>query len=192
MKFRKLKGKIHGREDKNYVRESFGGKNGTIDMGQPKKIRIKAEKPLNNLNFSRKELDKTLPAKLATEAEIKVQLPTTSHYIPTGPAKSPQQINYGQFKALLEDSEHSFGKGLLLEVLGLGAGASVRLLESGSNKYAVKVYEKYKLLEPRKKKRVYREVELLGRMEPHQNVIRMYQAYEDKRQVPLKNYLRFI
>lgn len=69
-------------------------------------------------------------------------------------------------------------------MLGTGANASVRLGfdKSTSTKYAVKVYEKYKLIEPRKMKSVRREIKLLRQLD-HENIICLMNAYEDRKQV---------
>ena len=68
------------------------------------------------------------------------------------------------------------------QVLGSGASATVRLCRFKNLSYAVKIYEKYKLLEPRKKKRVYTEIQILGNLS-HPNIIQLHHAYEDKRQI---------
>ena len=57
-----------------------------------------------------------------------------------------------------EQAGDVWGKMNLKEVLGSGANARVRLGICQNLKYAVKIYEKYKLLEPKKKKRVYSEI----------------------------------
>ena len=57
------------------------------------------------------------------------------------------------------------------KILGSGASAHVRLCVFRSLGYAVKIYEKYKLIEPRKKKRVYGEISILGNLSPHPNII---------------------
>lgn len=68
--------------------------------------------------------------------------------------------------------------------MGCGANATVRI---GKEKrtgalYAVKIYEKYKLVEPSKKKRVLREMEILTKIN-HPNVIKVASSFEDKRQI---------
>lgn len=49
----------------------------------------------------------------------------------------------------------------------------------------MKIYEKYKLLDDKKKKRVYKEINILASLN-HPNIIKLIQAYEDKRQVTIK------
>lgn len=46
----------------------------------------------------------------------------------------------------------------------------------------MKIYEKYKLVEPSKKKRVLREMEILTKIN-HPNVIKVASSFEDKRQI---------
>lgn len=67
----------------------------------------------------------------------------------------------------------------------MGANAKVRLGVCKGLPYAVKIYEKYKLLEPKKKKRVYSEAKLLIDIPEHPNIISLLQCFEDKRQVYL-------
>ena len=98
-------------------------------------------------------------------------------------------VNYKKFtvvgspEMVDEDECSKWGKMELREVLGSGANARVRLGMCHQLKYAVKIYEKYKLLEPKKKKRVYAEIETLRNIPDHPNVIALHQSFEDKRQV---------
>ena len=66
-------------------------------------------------------------------------------------------MNYSKFKPLLS-SGYTFDKVELRQVLGSGAYAHVRLCMYKTFTFAVKVIEKYKLLSPAKKRRVYSEV----------------------------------
>ena len=52
--------------------------------------------------------------------------------------------------------------------------------------YAIKIYEKYKLLDMKKRRRVYMEASILKKLKPHKNVIMLYETLEDKSQVTLK------
>jgi serine/threonine protein kinase len=69
---------------------------------------------------------------------------------------------------------------------GQGSYASVKLaLESGSNTpYAVKIYDKYKLLDPHKLNNVKREIIILRKID-HPHIIKFFYALEDKRQIHL-------
>ena len=54
-------------------------------------------------------------------------------------------MNYGNFQTLLESGK-MFSKVEMKQVLGSGASASVRHCIYKKSSYAVKIYEKYKLL----------------------------------------------
>ena len=71
------------------------------------------------------------------------------------------------------------------QILGSGASAKVKLASTKTDKFAIKIYEKYSLIEAKKKKRVYSEIKILGMIRFHPNVIKLFQAYEDKRQIHL-------
>lgn len=70
------------------------------------------------------------------------------------------------------------------KVLGQGSYAVVKLAveKNTGRKVAIKTYEKYKLLDPRKMKNVRREISLLECMD-HPNVIKMHQHFETPKQV---------
>ena len=53
--------------------------------------------------------------------------------------------------------------------------------ESGQ-KIACKVYEKYKLLEPNRKKGVKREIKIMERLD-HPNIAKLYEAFDSHKQV---------
>ena len=55
-----------------------------------------------------------------------------------------ETVNYSSFEPLTE--KESFCKVEMKEVLGCGANASVRLCAYQNQTYAVKIYEKYKLI----------------------------------------------
>ena len=71
------------------------------------------------------------------------------------------------------------------QILGSGANAKVKSASSKDRTFAIKIYEKYSLMEPKKKKRVYSEIRILGAINPHPNIIKLLQAYENKRQIHL-------
>ena len=92
-------------------------------------------------------------------------------------------INYKKFTVVgsptMVDEEEGVrrGKMELREVLGSGANARVRLGICHEMQYAVKIYDKYKLLEPKKKKRVYAEAEMLRNIPDHPNIIALHQCF---------------
>ena len=79
-------------------------------------------------------------------------------------------INY--FVGSLE--AYSIGK-----QIGQGAYASVKLVQHKATQscYALKVYEKYKLTDPMKKKAVQREIAVLKRVD-HPNIIKMFELID--------------
>lgn len=70
------------------------------------------------------------------------------------------------------------------KVLGQGSYASVKLaLEKSTNKrFAIKVYEKYRLTDPHRLNNVKREISILKKLE-HQNIIKLFYALDEKRQI---------
>ncbi len=67
------------------------------------------------------------------------------------------------------------------EILGVGTSAAVKLahsLNDSSIKYSIKIYEKYKLLEPRRKKRVLREISILSKLH-HPNIVKIIGSYQN-------------
>ena len=63
--------------------------------------------------------------------------------------------------------------------IGQGAYAVVRigLHKSSNQKIACKVYEKFKLLEPNRRKSVKREIKIMERLD-HVNIAKLYEAYD--------------
>ena len=70
--------------------------------------------------------------------------------------------------------------------IGQGAYATVRLgvNKSTEERVAMKIYDKYNLLDVQRKKAVRREIKLLERMD-HANVIRLHEAFETNKLVYL-------
>jgi len=75
------------------------------------------------------------------------------------------------------------------KVLGQGSYAVVKLAidKTDGKKVAIKTYEKYKLLDPRKMKNVRREISLLESMD-HPHVIKMHGSVETPKQVSYSIY----
>lgn len=73
---------------------------------------------------------------------------------------------------------------LIGKQIGQGAYATVKLgVHRPSNKkVAVKIYEKYKLLDPQRRKSVRREIKLMEKLH-HRNIIKLYEALDTSRQV---------
>lgn len=70
--------------------------------------------------------------------------------------------------------------------IGQGAYAIVRSAVKKSNnvKFAIKTYEKTKLLDPHRKRSVQREIEILGGLK-HQNIIKLYEVIDTGKQLHL-------
>lgn len=51
-----------------------------------------------------------------------------------------------------------------------------------NKKVAIKIYEKYKLLDPQRRKSVRREIKLMEKLN-HPNIIKLYEAIDTSRQV---------
>ena len=70
--------------------------------------------------------------------------------------------------------------------IGQGAYAIVRsaVKKSTNTKYAIKTYEKSKLLDPHRKRSVQREIEILGLLK-HQNIVKLYEIIDTGRQLHL-------
>ena len=68
------------------------------------------------------------------------------------------------------------------KILGQGSYAVVRLCtENFTDKvFAVKIYEKYKLLEPHRRKNLKREILILNKLN-HKNIIKLYKTIETSR-----------
>jgi len=63
--------------------------------------------------------------------------------------------------------------------IGQGAYATVRvgIHKETNNKIACKVYEKFKLLEPNRRKGVKREIKIMEKLD-HQNIAKLYEAFD--------------
>lgn len=85
--------------------------------------------------------------------------------------------------AMIEASLENYS---LNKVLGLGAYAVVRLAVSRQNntKYAIKTYEKAKLVDHQKRKNVTREIKILSKLR-HPNIVKLVSACETETQLNL-------
>jgi MAP/microtubule affinity-regulating kinase len=92
---------------------------------------------------------------------------------------------------LVKEEMKSINSYILDKVLGFGAYASVKLAKLKSDPtpdnpvwYAIKTYEKYKLIEPQKMKNVQREISLLTKLQ-HPNIIRLFCSIDTPKQIYL-------
>jgi len=83
-----------------------------------------------------------------------------------------------------KNPQHNVANFKIDKVLGQGSYAIVKLaLDKHSNqKVAVKIYEKYRLIDPRKMKNVRREIQLLENIN-HPNVIKMNYSFDTAKQI---------
>lgn len=83
----------------------------------------------------------------------------------------------GAFKGRLEDYK-------FLKEIGKGAYAVVKsaMHRATAVKYAIKIYEKYKLMDPAKKAAVKREIQILKQVD-HKNIVKMYEVIDTPKQV---------
>jgi len=68
--------------------------------------------------------------------------------------------------------------------IGQGAYAVVRIAmhKQSQQKIAIKIYEKYKLLEPNRRKSVKREIKIMERLD-HPNIAKLFEAFDTHKQV---------
>jgi serine/threonine protein kinase len=106
------------------------------------------------------------------------------YYWKGGKQVKGERVDYRRFNVLVGGQNITVLE--LEEVLGCGANATVRNGRDprSCQRYAVKVYEKYKLVEVKKKKRVMQEIEILSKLD-HCGIIKLVHCFEDKRQIHL-------
>ncbi len=71
-----------------------------------------------------------------------------------------------------------------IKEIGKGAYAVVKsaIHKSTRTRYAIKIYEKYKLMDPAKKSAVKREIQILKQIN-HKNIVKMYEVIDAPKQV---------
>ena len=115
--------------------------------------------------------------------------------VPLGPVlrQAPHQstrsgVTLKSFESkLFEDSKlSSLEEFTLGKLIGTGAYASVKSAVSKpeGKKFALKIYEKYRLTDPCKKKNVGREIEILKKLD-HPNIVKMFEVIETPKQLHL-------
>ena len=106
---------------------------------------------------------------------------------------TPSLINKPQIPArsqelrIFEDSKQGCIEDYIIgKLIGTGAYASVKsaLLKSENKKVALKIYEKYRLSDPSKKKNVSREIEILRKL-IHSNIVKLFEVVETPKQLHL-------
>jgi len=83
----------------------------------------------------------------------------------------------GMFRGKIEDYK-------LVKEIGKGAYAIVKsaIHKETGIKFAIKIYEKYKLMDPAKKAAVKREIQILKQIN-HKNLVKMYEVIDAPKQV---------
>ncbi|OMJ94135.1 hypothetical protein SteCoe_2773 [Stentor coeruleus] len=118
----------------------------------------------------------------ATE-EVKSKLP------PRTPVSNKKEST-GTLQSLIKHNEilnsGSIDDYILGSQIGQGAYAIVRgaIKKSNNTKFAIKSYEKSKLLDPHRKRSVQREIEILGMLR-HQNIVKLFEVIDTGRQLHL-------
>jgi tRNA A-37 threonylcarbamoyl transferase component Bud32 len=98
--------------------------------------------------------------------------------------KKENNKNDKNFNPILNSIEDKINKYLIGRELGKGAYANVRLVidKLTKQKYAMKIYDKSKLNDNAKKKCVYREVEIMQRVE-HKNIVLLNEVIQTSKQI---------
>lgn len=96
------------------------------------------------------------------------------------------------------DLKQGIGKYMVCKELGKGAYASVKLviMKSNKEKYAMKIYDRYKLLDQHKKKAVHNEILVMKKVN-HKNIVKLNEIIYSQKQVNLniiffKNFIIII
>ena len=81
-----------------------------------------------------------------------------------------------------DDEEIFLGDYDVKDLVGQGASAKVKLLidKSDNSEYAVKIYDKVKLIDPLKMRNLKNEIKLMKELD-HENIIKFYNEIESKR-----------
>jgi len=92
-----------------------------------------------------------------------------------------QIINSEKPKISMPESKYIMGK-----QIGQGAYAAVKeaVNRETNTKVAIKIYEKYRLLDPQRKKCVTREIDILQKLS-HQNIVKFYETVDFPKQLHL-------
>jgi len=100
---------------------------------------------------------------------------------PSGRAEAQK---YDDADAPLARSDRSLDDYIIGKQVGQGAYATVRfgMQKENGTKVAIKIYEKYKLLDPQRRKSVWREIKLMERLN-HPNVVKFVDAVDTVKQV---------
>jgi Protein kinase domain len=124
----------------------------------------------NNLNnqFYNNIIQNLIP-NLPTENNIGISSTVINHQA-TNPIENI-------FKGRIEDYK-------FIKEIGKGAYAIVKsaVHRPTGVKYAIKIYEKYKLMDPAKKAAVKREIQILKQID-HKNIVKMYEVIDAPKQV---------
>lgn len=141
----------------------------------PKEEESKPQTPLSKPPIFKKP---SLPG-LAGAEEAKCKLPPRT---PVSSRKeSPSVASPNEYHASGSIDDYVLGV-----QIGQGAYAVVRtaVKRATSSKFAVKTYEKTKLMDPHRKRSVQREIEILGQLR-HQNIVKLFETIDTSKQLHL-------
>jgi MAP/microtubule affinity-regulating kinase len=119
-------------------------------------------------------------------SDYKTSLVPVLRHTPVQSTKPQVPSRSGDSK-LFEDSKlGSLEDFTLGKLIGTGAYASVKsaISKVEGKKFALKIYEKYRLADPSKKKNVGREIEILKKLD-HPNIVKMFEVIETPKQLHL-------
>ena len=103
-----------------------------------------------------------------------IQIQVIDTYPAIGNMKEKDETD---FRGRIEDYK-------FIREIGKGSYASVKsaIHKSTGKKYAIKIYEKYKLMDPAKKAAVKREIQILKKIE-HENIVGLLEVIDATKQV---------
>lgn len=97
--------------------------------------------------------------------------------VETYPDLEKEKKSATDFRGRIEDYK-------FLKEIGKGSYATVKsaIHKSSGKKYAIKIYEKYKLMDPAKKNAVKREIQILKKLD-HKNIVGLLEVIDATKQV---------
>lgn len=102
------------------------------------------------------------------------------------PVEKTQSDTHNSTAATEPNQQNSLDDYTIGKLIGQGAYASVKLAthKTHNKKFAIKTYEKYRLLDPQKKKNVSREIKILSKLN-HLNVVKLNEVIDSSKHLHL-------
>ena len=131
-------------------------------------MKILENEPKNLLNLN--------AGNIADNIDNSIQIQVIDTYPAIGIMK---EKDYSDFRGRIEDYK-------FIKEIGKGSYASVKsaVHKPTGKKYAIKIYEKYKLMDPAKKAAVKREIQILKKID-HENIPGLIEVIDETKQVGL-------